>query len=209
MAAGGTVFLDEVGELAPQLQAKFLRVLHQREFERIGGRQTIKLDARILAATNRELSTEVKAGRFREDLYHRLNVVTLHPPPLRERKLDIPALANHFLARSTRPIDGISPAALRLLTGYDWPGNVRELQNCLERASALGSTRFIEPDDLPEELNEPAKPAAGFSQAKGTAIIEAWAQANGGYKQAAALLGIHPNSLLRMIRRLGLRPQLQ
>ncbi|MCX6604271.1 MAG: sigma 54-interacting transcriptional regulator [Acidobacteria bacterium] len=207
-AAGGTVFLDEVGELAPQLQAKFLRVLQQREFERIGGRQTIKLDARILAATNRELSAEVKAGRFREDLYHRLNVVTLHTPPLRERKLDIPALASHFLARATRPIDGISPAAMRLLTAYDWPGNVRELQNCLERASVLGSTRFIEPDDLPEELNEPPKPAAGFSQAKGTAIVEAWTRAKGDYKQAAALLGIHPNSLLRMIRRLGLRPQL-
>jgi DNA-binding NtrC family response regulator len=208
LATGGTVFLDEVGELAGPLQAKFLRVLQQREFERLGGRQTIKLDARIIAATNRDLAAEAKAGRFREDLYHRLNVVTLHTPPLRERKTDIPALAAHFLARAERPIDGISPAAMRLLMDYDWPGNVRELQNAIERAAVLGTSRLLEPDDLPEALLSPAKPTAGFTDAKRQAIIDAWRTAGGDYKEAAALLGIHPNSLLRMIRRLDLRGQL-
>jgi transcriptional regulator with GAF, ATPase, and Fis domain len=222
-AEGGTVFLDEIGELAPQLQAKLLRVLQQREFERVGSTKTLPLNVRIVAATNRDLAGEVKKGAFREDLYHRLNVVALRTPSLRERPEDVPLLAEHFLRKSAqrigRPIAGISPEAERLLIRYSWPGNVRELENAMERGVVLTETEWLMAADLPDSITGSVKDAwnpdlkttyeMAVGDAKKDAILRAWEQALGDYKEAANLLGIHPNSLLRLIRRHGLRDVLK
>lgn len=218
MAEGGTVFLDEVGELAAGLQAKLLRVLQEREFERVGGTRTMRLDVRLVAATNRDLAAESRAGRFREDLYHRLNVVALRTPPLRERRQDVPALAEYFLVKSSarcgRRVTSIAPEAMQLLCAYDWPGNVRELENAIERAVVLGDDEALLPEDLPETLIEapsaqpPGQFLATVSDAKRDSIVRAWAEAGGDYKKAAGALGLHPNSLLRLVRKLGLRSQL-
>jgi Nif-specific regulatory protein len=218
---GGTVFLDEMGELAPALQAKLLRVLQEREFERVGGTRPIHIDVRLIAATNRNLSESVKKGAFRQDLYYRLNVVSLEMPPLRERRDDIPLLAAYFASkageRSKRHVRGISPQARACLTSYDWPGNVRELENAIERAVVLGSTEFILPEDLPEAVLE-AEPPAGVSiaryhetvaGAKRQAILRAVEQAGGNYTEAAKLLGVHPNYLHRLIRNMNLRAELR
>jgi transcriptional regulator with GAF, ATPase, and Fis domain len=216
LAQGGTIFLDEVGELASPLQAKLLRVLQQREFERVGGTQVHALDIRVIAATNRDLMEDVREGKFREDLYHRLNVVTLESPALRDRKEDIPLLAQHFLQRSAdrckRHVLGLSPEAEELILQYAWPGNVRELENAMERAVVLGVDDWVLPEDLPETLLE-AAPARDSSpryhssvgQAKREAILDAYVQGNGDYKQAARILGLHPNYLLRLVRNLRLR----
>jgi transcriptional regulator with GAF, ATPase, and Fis domain len=217
VAEGGTLFLDEIGELAPGLQAKLLRVLQEREFERLGGTRPIKLNIRLIAATNRSLQECVKAGTFRNDLYYRLNVVTLTMPALRERREDIPLLANYFVAKASRKcnmrIKPLSAEALSCLTDYDWPGNVRELENALERAVVMGSTDSILPDDLPETILEacPAAPASTdkyhgtIKEAKKQLILHALQQANGNYIEAAKALGMHPNSLLRLIRNLDLK----
>ena len=221
VAEGGTVFLDEIGELAPLMQAKLLRVLQEREFERVGGTRTIKLNVRLITATNRDLETEVKAGRFREDLYYRLNVVSLRMPSLRDRRSDISLLASYFAAksakRSNRPVLGISPQARACLLNYDWPGNVRELENAIERAVVLGSSELILPEDLPESILEKAEPASSavnafhdaVREAKKQLIINALEQAHGNYTDAARLLGLHPNYLHRLVRNLSLRPALQ
>ena len=221
IAEGGTVFLDEIGELAPLLQAKLLRVLQEREFERVGGTRTIKLDVRLLTATNRDLEAEVKAGRFREDLYYRLNVVSLRMPALRERRPDISLLASYFAAksakRSGRAVLGISPQARACLMNYDWPGNVRELENAIERAVVLGSSELILPEDLPESILEKAEPAVSevnafhdaVRETKKQLIVNAMEQGHGNYTEAARLLGLHPNYLHRLIRNLNLRPVLQ
>ncbi|HUK19580.1 MAG TPA: sigma-54 dependent transcriptional regulator [Bryobacteraceae bacterium] len=219
MADGGTVFLDEIGELAPSLQAKLLRVLQQREFERVGGTRTLPLDVRIIAATNRELAAEVRRGAFREDLYHRLNVVALRVPPLRERPGDVMPLARHFLecasARCRRRVVGISAGAERCLTAYVWPGNVRELENAIERAVVLGQTETLLAEDLPEALLEPAAAPAdagslstSVTHSKRELILAAWRECGGDHNQAAAKLNIHPNSLRRLIRVLGLKESL-
>ena len=217
IAEGGTVFLDEIGELAPLLQAKLLRVLQEREFERVGGTRTIKLDVRLMTATNRDLDEEVKKGRFREDLFYRLNVVSLRMPPLRERREDIPLLASYFASkyaqRSGRPVLGITPEARTCLTNYDWPGNVRELENAIERAVVLGSSELILPEDLPESVLDKAAPAeagrAAFHDSvremKKQLIINAVDQANGNYTEAARLLDLHPNYLHRLIRNLNIK----
>ena len=151
-ASGGTLFLDEIGDMEMNLQAKLLRVLQEREFERVGGTETIKAEVRIIAATHRDLGEAVAAGKFREDLFYRLNVVTLHLPPLRERKEDIPALAEHFLDKTAlelgTPKKSVTPRALRRLTEYDWPGNVRELENCIKRAVVLSSSSAVLPEDV-------------------------------------------------------------
>src|SRR3954451_10542517 len=148
LAEGGTVFLDEIGEMAAPLQAKVLRVLKQREFDRVGGDPTVKLNVRVVAATNRDLLAEVRRGAFREDLYHRLNVVALRVPPLRERVADIPALARYFLeraaARCRRRVTGISEEAERCLLAYQWPGNIRELENAIDRAVVLGESDVVQ-----------------------------------------------------------------
>ena len=216
-AEGGTVFLDEIGELAPLLQAKLLRVLQQREFERVGGTRTLKLDVRVIAATNRDLAAEVRRGAFREDLYHRLNVVALRVPPLRERPGDILPLARYFLARATarcrRRVSGIAPEAERCLASYSWPGNVRELENAIERAVVLGDSEIVLPEDLPETILDaaPAVPGAlqaSIAQTKRDLILAAFRETGVDHNLAAAKLKLHPNSLRRLIRVLGLRETL-
>jgi transcriptional regulator with GAF, ATPase, and Fis domain len=213
-AEGGTVFFDEIGELAPLLQAKLLRVLQQREFERVGGTRTLKLDVRVIAATNRDLAAEVRRGAFREDLYHRLNVVALKVPPLRERPGDILPLARYFLARAAvrcrRRVTGISPEAERALAAYSWPGNVRELENAIERAVVLGDSEILLPEDLPETILDagpvvPGALQASITQAKRDLILAAFRETGGDHNLAAAKLKLHPNSLRRLIRMLGLR----
>jgi transcriptional regulator with GAF, ATPase, and Fis domain/pSer/pThr/pTyr-binding forkhead associated (FHA) protein len=218
LAQGGTIFLDEVGELAAPLQAKLLRVLQQREFERVGGTTPHPLDIRVIAATNRDLTEDIRAGKFREDLYHRLNVISLFSPPLRDRKEDISVLANYFLQRSSerckRHVTGLSPEAEELLQQYSWPGNVRELENAMERAVVLGVSDLVLPEDLPESLVEasPRDASARYhtsvGQAKKEAILDAYAQGGGDYKQAAKILGLHPNYLLRLVRNMGLREEI-
>jgi len=220
LAEGGTVFLDEIGELAAPMQAKLLRVLQQREFERVGGTRTLKLDVRLIAATNRDLAAAVRQGGFREDLYHRLNVVAFHVPPLRERREDIPALAAHFLeifaARCRRRVQGIAPGALAHLMAYPWPGNVRELENAIERAVVLGQSETLLPEDLPETVLDAPAPSqtpgalqGSVTDVKRQLIVRAWEESHGDYKVAAAKLNIHPNSLLRLVRTLGLRETLK
>jgi Nif-specific regulatory protein len=218
IADGGTVFLDEVGELPTLLQAKLLRVLQSREFERVGGTRPVKVDIRLIAATNRNLQTALKGGDFREDLYYRLNVVSIVMPPLRERREDILLLARYFVAdfskKCKRRVTGISEEARRLLVSYDWPGNVRQLQNAIEGALVLGSTELIVLEDLPEALlegqtvDDDTEP--GFYEAVREAsrqiIIKALQQTEGNYTEAAKLLRIsHTNNLHRIIRRLNLK----
>jgi len=217
LAQGGTVFLDEVGELAPTLQAKLLRVLQEHEFDRVGGTRTLRLDVRLIAATNRDLADQVRKGAFREDLFHRLNVIALHTFPLRERREDILPLARHFLqlaaARHRRDLRGFSADAEMLLAAYRWPGNVRELENAIERAAVLGSSETVLPEDLPDAIRGVIEThnisAAALEESVGNAkretVMRAWRQAAGDYRTAAAILEMHPNSLLRLVRKLGLR----
>jgi Nif-specific regulatory protein len=220
-AEGGTVFLDEVGELAAPLQAKLLRVLQEREFERVGGTRPIKLDIRLIAATNVDLNEASRTGKFRQDLYYRLNVVSLEVPALRDRTEDIPLLAAYFTARYSekvnRRVAGISPKARACLVRYAWPGNVRELENAIERAVVLGSTELILPEDLPDSILEETASSGepvtalhdGIREAKKKIIEQAIEQANGNYTEAAGILGVHPNHLFRLIRTLKLTPKRQ
>jgi two-component system response regulator HydG len=218
-AEGGTVFLDEIGELASSMQAKLLRVLQERTFERVGGTQTISLDIRLIAATNRDLAAEAKGPGFRLDLYHRLNVVPLKTSPLREHPADIPLLAHRFLeaaaARCRRPVSGIAAETELILSSYSWPGNVRELQNAIEHAVILGVSEWIVPDDLPDAVLEAAEAPGGRSlysaaigETRRDCVIKAWKEARGDHNEAARILGMHSNSLRRLIRHLGLRETL-
>ena len=221
IADGGTVFLDEIGELSPALQVKLLRVLQEREFERVGGTRSVKVDIRLITATNKNLEEAVRQGTFRQDLYYRLNVVSLEMPPLRERHEDIPLLANYFAAKYAekchRRITGISAEAKARLAGYDWPGNVRELENAIERAVVLGATERILLEDLPESVLESEPPAAApgtkyhdaVAETKKQIILNAMQQAKGSYTEAAKLLGVHPNYLHRLIRNLNLKDQIK
>jgi Nif-specific regulatory protein len=221
VASSGTVFLDEVGELAPQIQARLLRVLQEREFERVGGTRSIKVDIRLIAATNRDLEEAIRSGSYRQDLYYRLNVVQLKMPSLRERREDIPLLASYFAAKYSqkcrRHVSGISAEARACLINYDWPGNVRELENAIERAIVLGSAEMILPEDLPDDLLEANPPSDALTanyheavnQLKRHLIIKAVEQANGNYTDAARLLGVHPNYLHRLIRNLDLKAELK
>ncbi len=221
IADGGTIFLDEIAELSLALQTKLLRVLQEREFERVGSTRTIKIDIRVLAATNRDLEAAISESRFRQDLYYRLNVVKLDMPALRERPEDIPMLANYFAAKyadkCNRKVVGISAAAQQLLVNYEWPGNVRELENAIERAIVLGTTDHILADDLPEALLETDAPAAdssasnyheGVTRTKKQIIIDAMKASKGNYTAAAKLLGVHPNYLHRLVRNLNLKDEL-
>jgi two-component system, NtrC family, response regulator HydG len=219
IAAGGTVFLDEIGELTPSLQVKLLRVLQEREFERVGGTITIKIDVRVIAATNKNLEDAMAAGEFRHDLYYRLNVVSLEMPALRERREDIMLLANYFAekygAMCNRKLKGISPDARTSLQSYDWPGNVRELENTLERAIVLGTTEWILPEDLPEALLERVDSVAArttyheaVAQSKKRIIVNAMDQAKGNLNDAARMLGVHPNYLHRLLRNANLEDQM-
>jgi Nif-specific regulatory protein len=220
LAQGGTVFLDEIGELSQLLQAKLLRVLQQREMERVGGTKTIKLDLRVLAATNRDLEEAVKKSAFRQDLYYRLNVVVLTAPPLRERPEDTIPLAEHFAKKCAqdcgRKITGLEPQARVYLRGYSWPGNVRELENAIERAVVLGSTDTILAEDLPEHIRErrPAEVTASLYEeaveaAKRQVVLKAFDQANYDHEAAAKMLGLHPNYLHKLIRTMDLRAVLK
>jgi Nif-specific regulatory protein len=221
VAEGGTVFLDEVGEIPPAFQVKLLRVLQEREFERVGGTRSIKVDIRLVAATNRDLRLAATQANFRQDLYYRLNVVSIALPPLRERREDIPLLASFFAAkyskRSRRHLVGLSSAARVCLLGYEWPGNVRELENAIERAVVLGSSDLILPEDLPEALLEAAPPAAvesgnyheALRRHKESLVMTALGEARGNFTEAARLLGLHPNYLHRLVSNLGLRNSLK
>ncbi len=216
-AEGGTLFLDEISELALSLQAKLLRVLQEREFERVGGTRPIKLDIRLIAATNKNLSEAARAGVFRNDLYYRLNVIAVTLPGLRDRREDIPTLAAHFIAKAARKcktrVKPLSAEAQACLMSYHWPGNVRELENALERAMVLGSCDAILPEELPETILEVAQTvptSAGnyyreIADFKKQLILHALQRAGSNYVQAAQALGLHPNSLLRLIRNLGIK----
>lgn len=217
VAEDGSVFLDEVGELPLTLQAKLLRVLQEREFVRVGGTRSLKLNVRFLAATNKDLQKAVREEKFRADLYHRLNVISLTLPPLREHPEDIALLAEHFAARYAKKcnhhVKGFSPEARACLMQYDWPGNIRELENATERAVVIGSSDYILPEDLPETLLETAPTSASASTSyhdairnlKKQMILNAFEQSGGNITETARVLGVHSNYLHRLIRNLDLR----
>ena len=219
IANGGTLFLDEVGEIAPAIQARLLRVLQEREFERVGGTRPIKADVRLVAATNKDLEAAIEAGTFRKDLYYRLNVVVIEMPALKDRADDVQLLASYFISvyskECKRRINGITPAARALLAAYHWPGNVRELENAIERAVVLGSTEMIEPEDLPEALFETSDIAVAadyhdkLKAAKKLIVLKAMEDAKGNYTEAAKSLGLHPTNLHRLIRNLDLKTTIQ
>jgi transcriptional regulator with PAS, ATPase and Fis domain len=218
VADGGTVFLDEIGDMKPGLQAKLLRFLENREFDRVGGTRTIRVDVRVIAATNRDLQQAVKAGAFRADLFFRLNVVNLTLPPLRERQEEIPHLAELFVAKHCReakkPAMHISPAAMKVLTAYPWPGNVRELQNAIERAVVLKAGEVITPEDFalqPMDLsgeddggkNLPFHEAVEYR--KREIIRRALALTGGSQTRAAEMLGLQRTYLARLIKQMEIK----
>jgi DNA-binding NtrC family response regulator len=213
VAEGGTLFIDEVAEMAPALQAKLLRVLEDGYYRRVGGTQEVHADVRIVAATNKPLEEEQKAGRFREDLYYRLNVVTIVLPPLRERRQDLPELVSHFL--TTRQVGPapytIAPEALEALRRYDWPGNVRELANVLERAQILAENHVVTVDDLPESVlaAAPTVPTLTgdpryLSEVERAHVEAVLKEEKGNKVQAAKVLGISRRALYRLIEKYGL-----
>jgi DNA-binding NtrC family response regulator len=218
LADKGTLFLDEIGDVPAATQVKLLRVLQEREFERLGGTRTVKVDVRLVAATNRDLRAALEEGTFREDLYYRLNVVPIDIPPLREHKEDIPDLTNLFLSKfcrdSGRPVTTISPEATNLLLSHHWPGNVRELQNVIERACALAKTSRLEPGDIHIDSsmrNKAAQSSDGFLPAGMTLdqweddmIREALKRAGGNKSQAARLLGLSRNALRYRLSKIGI-----
>jgi DNA-binding NtrC family response regulator len=203
LADGGTLFLDEIGDISPALQIKLLRVLQEKEFERVGGVSTLKVDVRLVAATNRDLASEVKNGKFREDLYYRLNVVAVTLPPLRQRKGDIPALVSHFVEKYCKAygkeIRGLAPGTLNALLAHDWPGNVRELENVVERAVVLAKGLEMTADDLPPTLRGPRPrertpgaliPGATLYEIEREAILRTLEMVGGSTSRAAEILGI-------------------
>jgi len=208
LAHGGTLFLDEIGEIPASVQVKLLRALQQREFERVGGTETLKVDVRVVAATNRDLAAEVAAGRFREDLYYRLNVVAVTLPPLRTRKGDIPALVSHFIQKFDQAYDksvrGLLPGTLNALLRYDWPGNIRELENVIERAVVLSSGPFLTAEELPPTLRGPTPgaarpggliPGATIRELERDAILRTLEVVDGSTTRAAEMLGISPRKI--------------
>jgi Nif-specific regulatory protein len=225
IAESGTLFLDEIGEMALALQAKILRVLQEREFERVGGTRTLKADVRLIAATNRDLEAEIRAGAFRQDLFYRLNVVQFEMPALRERRDDVLILAEAFLGKFSRKMNrrirGVSAQAKKLLLAYDYPGNVRELENAIERAVVLGSSEWIAPEDLPDnfleietekndgEIGKNTNYHDAIRETKKDLIRKAFAEARGNYTEAAKVLDVHPNYLHRLIRNLDIKSELE
>jgi Nif-specific regulatory protein len=226
LADGGTIFLDEIGDLAAPLQAKLLRVLQEREFQRVGGTKDLRVNVRVIAATNRDLRRALQTGVFREDLYYRLNVVSISLPPLRDRREEIPALIDHFTARycndMKRPLLARNPAAQERLLAYRWPGNVRELQNVIERAVVLSPGPTITESDLPLELRtqggengdptlpgqmiDPALPLSAAIEAfKRVRVRHALEAVNGNQTKAAQALGVPRPNLSRLMKQLGLR----
>jgi DNA-binding NtrC family response regulator len=220
VADSGTIFLDEIGTITPPTQAKLLRVIQEREFIPVGGEQTVKVDVRIIAATNADLNRMVADGSFREDLFYRLNVITIELPPLRNRREDIPALATHFLRRygdeNHKPNLALTPRTLDVLVGYHWPGNVRQLENVIERAVVLCPGDAIDSDLLPSEVLSPEPVAAAQLPTDGVDLKEAvngytrslieasLARCGGVQRRAAQMLHVRPSTLNEMIRRLGI-----
>lgn len=217
LADKGTLFLDEIGDVPAATQVKLLRVLQEREFERLGGTRTVKVDVRLVAATNRDLRAALEEGTFREDLYYRLNVVPIDIPPLREHKEDIPELVNLFLRRSSgesgKHITQVAPEGLKVLIAYHWPGNVRELQNIIERASALAKGPVLEPADihLDPQRSKPGNAAAALlpegmtmEQWEDEMIREALRRSHGNKSQAARLLGLSRNALRYRLSKIGI-----
>ncbi len=228
LANGGTIFLDEIGEMSLPLQVKLLRVLQEREFERVGGNRTIHVDVRIIAATNQDLDTLVEEKRFRKDLFYRLNVIPIVIPPLRERRSDIPLLIDHFLVRFNQSkhteIAGLTPEALHMLTEYDWPGNIRELENMMERLVVLKKHGTLSIEDLPEKIcrkpsgSELKEQFIRFSedginlsreveQYEKHLIMEALRKANGVTTRAAQLLHLNRTTLVEKLKRKGVDPR--
>jgi DNA-binding NtrC family response regulator len=217
LADKGTLFLDEIGDVPAPIQVKLLRVLQEREFERLGGTRTIKVDVRLIAATNRDLREALEQGTFREDLYYRLNVVPIDIAPLRQRKEDIPDLVNLFISRfsadSGKPIEGIAREAMQILLNYHWPGNVRELQNIIERACALAKGKVLEATDIHLDIRPIKAPdgSSGFlpdgitlERWEDEMIREALRRANGNKSQAARLLGLSRNALRYRLSKIGI-----
>ena len=218
LADKGTLFLDEIGDVPAAIQVKLLRVLQEREFERLGGTKTLKVDVRLIAATNRDLRAALEEGTFREDLYYRLNVVAIDIPPLREHKDDVPALANFFLEKfareSGKKIAGITPAAMKILIDHHWPGNVRELQNVIERAVTLSTGTTLDVDDI--HLDKPRQRVAAetasaalpdgmtLEQWEEEMIREALRKAGGNKSQAARALGLSRNALRYRLSKMGM-----
>jgi DNA-binding NtrC family response regulator len=217
LADKGTLFLDEIGDVPPVTQVKLLRVLQEREFERLGGTRTVKVDVRLIAATNRDLRAALEEGTFREDLYYRLNVVPIDIAPLRERREDIPDLVNLFVSRfsgeSGKPVEGITPEAMQILVNYHWPGNVRELQNIVERACALAKGNVLAPADIHLDVR-PVKTGNGppgflpdgmtLEQWEDEMVQEALRRAHGNKSQAARLLGLSRNALRYRLSKIGI-----
>lgn len=215
MANGGTLFLDEIGELTPGIQAKLLRFLQEGELYRVGGKEAIRVDVRIISATNRDIEKEVSQGRFREDLYYRINTIALQMPALRARREDIPVLVNHFLSHGSQSYLGrarqVHEEAMKMLCSYDWPGNIRELQNICERLQILCDGHMIMPNDLPEQITMPQqKQIMGTYDAKMTLaeveriyIIKALAHFQGNKTQAANALGITIKTLYNKLHEYG------
>jgi two-component system, NtrC family, response regulator AtoC len=222
----GTCFLDEIGDISPNMQAKLLRVLQENEIRRVGGQKWIKVDVRILAATNKDLAELVKQGTFRQDLFYRVNVVSIHLPSLRQRTEDISALAHHFLRRYSqehgKPVVGISDDAMARLRAYSWPGNIRELENVIERAVALSNQAMLTPQDLPAEVRERPTPEvsrdmrveewAGFAdmptleEVKKRYVLHVLNSTQGNISRAAETLDIDRRSLYRMLERYNVAP---
>jgi two-component system response regulator HydG len=219
LADGGTIFLDEISEMPLSMQVKLLRVLQEREFSRVGGEEIVKVDVRVVAATNKDLAREIEKGRFREDLYYRLNVVTLHVPPLRERQEDIPVLAQHFLTsfseKNRRNIKGFTPQAMDRMLRYRWPGNVRELMNAVERAVVLSRAEYIDVRDLPLALQEldssdgidsyriPAGSGIPLEEVEKVTILKTLEATGGNKSEAARRLGITRKTLHKKLKKYG------
>jgi DNA-binding NtrC family response regulator len=216
LANGGTVFLDEIGDMSQELQTKLLRFLQEREFDRVGGGRPIHVDVRIIGATNRDLDTAVKEGRFRQDLYHRINVIPIILPPLRERVEDIPVLAHHFMEHyakeAKKTFTEIVADAVKQLCSYDWPGNVRELGNAIERAIVLGRGPRLTIEDLPNRVTASVVPPAldglsyrdAMEDYRKRLVLVALERCRGNRAAAARLLGLHEKYFLRLVKSLGI-----
>jgi len=220
MAEGGTLFLDEIGELSPALQTKLLRVLQEKEYERVGGSATLKANVRVIAATNRDLETQVREGKFREDLFYRLNIFPITVPPLRERKVDIALLADYFVEKYSReigkPVKAVSDSAYQLLKHHNWPGNVRELENCIERAIILTTDGIIHRHQLPAHLQQNAASPASkrhgalsetLDAVERGLIIEALEESQGNMARAARSLGITERVMGLRVAKFGIDPK--
>lgn len=211
LADGGTIFLDEIGDISPKLQADLLRVLQERRFYRVGGTEEVEVDARVIAATNKDLADEVQQGRFREDLFYRLNVIEIKLPPLRERREDVPLLAEHFVQRISselgRDVNGISAEALKILIAHDWPGNVRELENVIERAIVTCRNGTLEAQEFSWLQRSGAQaqtwevPDVSLGELERRAIVAALERKHGNVKEASTALGIDRSTLYDKLKR--------